>query len=99
MSSDESDDSYNENLPIIIDNGSGTIKAGFAGSSNPRARFPTVIGRPRHQGVMVGVDLKEYYKGDEAQDKKGLLTLSYPMECGHVTSWDDMEKVSFNRNN
>jgi actin-related protein len=32
---------------IVIDNGSGTIKAGFADEDDPRVLFPSVIGRPR----------------------------------------------------
>jgi actin beta/gamma 1 len=34
---------------LIIDNGSGMNKAGFAGDDNPRAVFPSYVGRPRHQ--------------------------------------------------
>jgi len=44
----------NETTALIIDNGSGMCKAGFAGDDAPRAVFPSIVGRPRHQGVMVG---------------------------------------------
>jgi len=42
---------------------------------------------------MVGADNKEVYVGDEAQVKRGVLKLAYPIEHGIVTSWDDMEKI------
>ena len=34
---------------VVVDNGSGMCKAGFAGDDAPRAVFPSLVGRPRHQ--------------------------------------------------
>ncbi|KAL8058608.1 hypothetical protein ABFX02_03G030300 [Erythranthe guttata] len=76
--------------PLVIDNGSHTIKAGFAGDDAPRVVIPTVIGYPRHP-ILTG--RKDFYVGDAAQSKCDILKLKYPIERGVVNNWDDMEKI------
>lgn len=46
------------NPAIIIDNGSGMMKAGIAGDDAPRTYFPSIFGRPKMPGIMVGIDAK-----------------------------------------
>ena len=60
------DANYGESRPIVIDNGSAKIKAGFAADPLPSAVNPTAVGRPRHRGVMVGIGQKDAYVGIEA---------------------------------
>jgi actin beta/gamma 1 len=55
-----------EPVSIVIDNGSGVVKAGFSGEDAPRAIFPSIIGRPKNMGILVGIDKKSEYIGDEA---------------------------------
>jgi actin len=78
---------------IIIDNGSGVMKAGFSDEDAPRVVFPSIIGRPKNISVLVGGECKDEYIGDEAQQKRGMLKITYPFEYGFVKDWDDMEKI------
>ncbi|XP_078525685.1 actin, adductor muscle-like [Lissotriton helveticus] len=78
---------------VVIDNGSGMCKAGVAGENTPRSIMSTVVGYPRTRPAMLGAGHREYYVGEEAQAKRGILRLQFPMEHGIVTSWDDMEKI------
>lgn len=42
---------------LVVDNGSGMCKAGFAGDDAPRAVFPSIVGRPRHQVIVIQIHL------------------------------------------
>ncbi|XP_073270662.1 actin-2-like [Primulina huaijiensis] len=79
--------------PVVCDNGTGMVKAGFAGDDAPRTVFPSIVGVPKYTGVMVGMGQKDAYIGDEAQSKRGMLFIKYPIEHGIVSNWDDMEKI------
>ena len=92
MFDDDYDDEYYRK--VIIDNGSGYIKAGLKGEEGPRCVFPTCVGYPKYQGGgMIGGKKGEFYVGDDAQAKRGVLKLNYPIENGIINNWDDMEKI------
>ena len=81
-----------EKPAVVIDNGTGMIKAGIAGDQAPKVYFPTVVGIPRLDQIH-GAEDKSCYIGDEALSKKGVLTLKYPLSHGIVEDWDNMEKI------
>lgn len=81
------------NQPVVIDNGSGVIKAGFAGDQVPKCCFPNYIGRPKHVRVMAGALEGDLFVGPKAEEHRGLLSIRYPMEHGIVTDWNDMERI------
>ena len=78
---DDYSDYEEEGKRIVVDIGSGSARAGFAGEDKPRAIFPSIVGRPRHQGVMVGMGQKDSYVGYEAVGPKkrgrGMVNISY----------------------
>ena len=78
---------------IIIDNGTGYCKAGLSGEEGPRTVFPACVGYPKYASGMVGGDKKEFFVGADAEAKRGVLKLNYPIEHGVVSNWDDMEKI------
>lgn len=81
------------NQPVVIDNGSGVIKAGFAGEDLPKCFFPSYVGRPKHVRIMAGAVEGEVFIGRKAQELRGLLKIRYPIEHGIVSDWDDMERI------
>ncbi|MHA2169846.1 MAG: actin, cytoplasmic 2, partial [Candidatus Hodarchaeales archaeon] len=83
------------NRALVIDNGTGLSKNGFAGEDQPRSVFPTLVGFPKYQSIMTDVDhyVREYYIGDEALNLRGVLKLHYPIEHGQVDDWSAMEKI------
>jgi len=46
-------DSEDDQTALVCDNGSGLVKSGFAGDDAPRAVFPSIVGRPRHQVSLI----------------------------------------------
>ena len=78
---------------LVIDNGSGMCKAGFAGDEAPQSVFPSIVGRPKYRQQIVGGTNKDAFVGDVACAKAGVLILKYPIEHGIVTDWDDLEKI------
>eukprot|EP01084_Bolivina_argentea_P236958 398351_1 len=73
---------------LVIENSSYMMKAGFGGDDAPRAVFPSIVKRPQHQGVMVG--MKDAYVGD---DLSYGYNSCFPIERRIIVSWDDMEKI------
>lgn len=51
------------------------------------------VGRPKHKRVMAGAVEGDYFVGRKAEELRGLLKVSYPLEHGVVKDWNDMENI------
>ncbi len=83
---------------VVIDNGTGFTKMGYAGNLDPDFVFPTAIAdlaKKSSLSVSTKNDEYNYYIGDEAvriAAESQNHTLFYPMQKGIVENWDMMEK-------
>lgn len=82
-------------MTVVIDNGSGFSKIGFAGKDQPLSVFPTLIGYPNPPTFISTFKSvpKEYYIGKEAINLYDDLRIITPLECGRITDWDSLEKI------
>lgn len=69
----------NKNQTIIIDTGSYQTKIGYQDELYPSVIMPTIIGEPKSQDIIIGVDQKNYFIGNETLGKEELLTISRPI--------------------
>jgi len=74
---------------VIIDNGTGSIKAGIAGDEVPKVQFPSFVGRPKYEKVMSGDIEEDVLVGDKASQHRGVIKLNYPINHGVVEGKDD----------
>ncbi|XP_036438403.1 uncharacterized protein LOC118816023 [Colossoma macropomum] len=79
--------------PVVLDTGSGLVKAGFADQDLPSVIFPNAVGLPKYEEVMSGSAERDMYVGHDAQHMRGVLTLHYPMKNGIISNWDQMETI------
>ena len=82
-------------LPIIIDIGSGTVKAGFSGEENPKLVFNNYFGESKYKKVLNTYDkesanINEQYIGDDCDKYLGLIKLRYPVNRGSFEKDEDI---------
>lgn len=75
--------SYHQ-VPVVIDNGSGVIKAGLAGSREPHFAYPNIIGRAKGQS-WAAESARELCVGDQAQDRRNSLSVRYHLPPARET--------------
>lgn len=77
---------------VVVDNGTGFVKCGYAGTNFPSHIFPAMIGRPivRSSVKVNDIEIKDLMVGEECAALRQMLEVTYPMENGVVRNWDDM---------
>jgi centractin len=83
---------------IVVDCGSGVLKAGFTGQVTPAAYFPSLIGKHKRKfdNTSTGafeVDSNVFLIGEQAIEHRDKLLLQYPITHGVITDWDDVERL------
>ncbi|KAL0568645.1 Actin-related protein 2 [Marasmius crinis-equi] len=82
-------------IPLVVDNGTGFVKVGYAGSNFPEHVFPSIVGRPilRAEERLSTAQIKDLMVGDEAAANRNYLQVTQPMEHGIVRNWEDMRHL------
>ncbi|KAI8142058.1 actin family [Fennellomyces sp. T-0311] len=80
---------------LVVDNGTGFVKCGYAGSNFPEHVFPSVVGRPilRAEERVGDLQVNDIMIGEEAAQLRNILQMSYPMENGIIRNWEDMRHL------
>jgi len=83
---------------VVIDNGTGYSKMGYAGNTEPQYIIPSVIATNEGKGKQTaatkkkGVEDLDFFIGDEALAYAKTYDVSYPLQHGQVKDWTHMEQ-------
>jgi len=81
--------------PVVIDNGTGYTKMGYAGNYEPNYIIPSIISCASDKKVTnkdTEISDLDFFIGEEATIKRNAYNLDYPIRHGIVENWDNMEK-------
>merc|ERR1712166_1627149 len=83
----------------VIDNGTGYLKGGLAGESEPDAMFRACVGYPKIDPrtgevppVIFGEPTQESYVAP-SMAQEAFMQMKFPVAHGMIDNWDDMEKI------
>ena len=84
-------------LPIIVDIGSGEVKAGFSGEENPKIIFQNYFGEPKYKKILRTFnneqELNEQFIGEDCEKYMGLIKLRFPVKHGVFENEQDILSV------
>jgi actin-related protein 3 len=82
---------------VVIDNGTGYTKMGFAGNCEPQYIVPTIIATQEGKGTQKaatqkkGVEDLDFHIGDDALSFAKTYDTFYPVRHGQIENWTHME--------
>jgi actin-related protein 3 len=84
--------------PIVIDNGTGYTKMGYAGNVEPQYIIPTVtaeksVADKGAVGKRDGIEDLDFAIGDNALNMSSTHMINYPIRSGLIDNWDNMERL------
>ncbi|XP_006629826.2 actin-like protein 7A [Lepisosteus oculatus] len=77
---------------VIIDLGTGYLKAGFAGQPGPSCVIPSAEGVTRRRSDVAGFSRRESFVGKELLQRPD-LEWTAPLQHGIVTDWEAVERL------
>lgn len=82
---------------IVLDNGTGFTKMGYAGNTDPSFSIPTAVATAEEGsggvGGREGISDLDFYVGDDAIAHSKTHQLNYPIRHGLVDNWNNMERL------
>jgi actin-related protein 3 len=81
--------------PVVLDNGTGYTKMGYAGNYEPNYIVPTVISviaESKVKNKKGNIPDLDYFIGAEGVEKRDDYDIDYPIRHGIVDNWDNMER-------
>jgi centractin len=85
-------------LPIVLDIGSGEIKAGFSGEEKPKIIFKNIIGEPKYKKVLHAFnkenqEINVQYIGEDCDKNMGVIKLKNPVRHGIFSNEQDILSI------
>ncbi|KAK5581426.1 hypothetical protein ACTFIV_003626 [Dictyostelium citrinum] len=83
---------------VVIDNGTGYTKMGYAGNNDPSFIIPTTIATQSSKGKQTaasqkkGVEDLDFFIGDEAIANSKTYDMTNPVKHGQIENWTHMEQ-------
>ena len=73
-------------MPVVIDNGSLILKAGFGGDENPVAIFNNIVGRLKVPKIIFSKEQNKVYIDEKIETYNNILKVTCSIERGIITN-------------